>query len=219
MTLPLVVWGHAELFELSCIKPLCFQTQLTFWLYYPTTEYNQLKLLPGVAEVVTAPLAALLALRLSLHVCLAVAVVPAPPGLGPPLVHQAHAGQAGLVAGGQGVHRELVVLRAYVKPGREVDVLNSFSHSLKECFEELLAVKDSSLDKLHNGLQLFIINEFFLHMQALGFWVKSAEVLQLLSEANMDVQLVGEEHPGPLLTTVSTPCHCCNFLVSFKFSH
>ena len=40
VTLPLVVWGHAEFFELSCNEPLCFQTQLNFWLYYPTTEYT-----------------------------------------------------------------------------------------------------------------------------------------------------------------------------------
>ena len=53
-----------------------------------------------------------------------------------------HAAQAWLVAGGGGLHRELVVLVPYFEALADVHFVNSILHALHEVKCVLLAVKD-----------------------------------------------------------------------------
>ena len=107
-----------------------------------------------------------------------------------------HAAQAWLVAGGGGLHCELVVLVSYFEPLTDVHFRNSILQALHEVECVLFAIKYSPTT--HVLLDMISLNPIAICLELLISLIKEELVSEHLVEADVHINLVVEEDTGVL---------------------
>ena len=110
-----------------------------------------------------------------------------------------HAAQAWLIAGGGGLHCELVMLVSYAESLAEVNISNGTMEALHKVQGKLLAIKDSQVTNIF--LDVISLNQIVICLELLVGLVKEELVSEHLVQADVHINLIIEECSGVLFHT------------------